>query len=237
MADHAITATALVVADESAVEPFVTGGLCRLPSDRLDEAVDALAKVKEARGISADAEIHCRILFNADARARSPCKDLSVEECVELVAASVKAMNSLGGMWFGCWVDRSRYPRELRLLNGRPFHVEAKHLAGIMVQSALTHVSSDYQLAFDADPTKIDWGLARMQQATHFARVHPRAVRLPISHQSLLEMADVAAYTLAQSLIAGLKPNNRKARNFKGVLEIMQMRISYFEYSPEQPRH
>jgi hypothetical protein len=115
MAEHAITAAALVVADESAVQPFVTGGLCRLPTGKLDEAVDALAKVKEARGISADAEIHCRILFHAEARARSPYKDLSAEECVELVAASVKAMNGLGGTWFGCWVNRDKYPRTLQL--------------------------------------------------------------------------------------------------------------------------
>jgi len=146
----------------------------------------------------------------------------------------------LGATWFGCWVDREKYPRKLQLVDGQAFQVEAKHLAGILVNAALTtlhhHDGSDYQLAFDADPTKIDWGLARMQQATHFARTHAQAVKLPVSHQSLLEMADVAAYTLAQSLIAGLRPNNRKARNFKGVLETMQMRISRFEYLPEQPQ-
>jgi hypothetical protein len=67
-------------------------------------------------------------------------------------------------------------------------------------------------------PTKIDWGLARRMQAAHFARVHPNAIQLPDAHKSLLEMADVAAYALAQSKLAALEPHNRKPDNFQTCL-------------------
>lgn len=235
MGEHGIAAQHLVLADESAVDPFVTGGLCRLPSEKLNEAIGALARVKAAYGVRSDAEIHCRRLFVADARAKTPFKNLSPQECVELIIASVKAINSLGGTWFGCWVDRGKYPRELQLVEGRPFRVETKHLAGLVVQSALfvldDHVGSNYQLAFDPDPTKIDWGLTRMQQATHFARTHPQMVKLPISYQPLLELADIAAYTVGQKM---LKPTNRKAKHFKSILQTMQMRTATLEYRPEE---
>jgi hypothetical protein len=69
-------------------------------------------------------------------------------------------------------------------------------------------------MAYDVDRTKIDWGLANRMQASHFARTHSNATGLTDDQRSLLELADVAAYTLAQSLLADLQPNNRKARRF-----------------------
>jgi hypothetical protein len=87
-------------------------------------------------------------------------------------------------------------------------------------------------LAFDPDPTKIDWGLAKRTQATHFARTHPQAITLPEVHKPLLEMADVAAYTVAQSLLADLNPKDKKARHFPAILKLMNMRSSRFAYTP-----
>ena len=226
----------LVLADESTAGPFVTGGLLRLPANQVDPAVAALAKVKIDRGIGADAEIHCRVLFNGDARHRSPFSALSPDQCVGLVTACVEAMNAVGGTWWGCWVCRDEYPTELQLLEGDLFRVETKHLTGLVVHGALVcvqhHVGPDYLLAFDPDRTKIDWGLARKMQATHFARTHPQAVDLPDAHKPLLEMADVAAYTVAQSLLADMNANGRKAHRFPAVLKLMQMRSSHLEYKP-----
>jgi hypothetical protein len=77
-------------------------------------------------------------------------------------------------------------------------------------------VGTSYRLAFDPDPTKIDWGLASKTQATHFSRINSQAMVLPDAHKPLLEMADVAAYTLAQSLVAetrGSSATDRKARH------------------------
>lgn len=228
--------SALILADESVIDRFVCGGVLRLPSDKIDDAVASLAETKISIGVDAEAEIHCRILFQADARSRSQFKALAPDRCIELVTACVDAMNAIGGTWFGCWVDRDSYPTELQLVEGVKFRVEAKHLAGIVVQGALQcvkhHVGADYRLAFDPDPTKIDWGLAARLQATHFARTHPQAITLPGAQKSLLEMADIAAYTIIQSLAADLAPNNRKAQNFPAILKRMQMRTSHLTYSP-----
>jgi len=116
-------------------------------------------------------------------------------------------MNAAGGTWWGSWVDRKTYPTVLRLVEGQPFRVESKHLAGFMVSSALARVDiehavgTSYRLAIDPDPTKIDWGLA----------------------------------TLAQSLVAesrGSSATDRKARHFPPILKLMQMRVSPVEYRP-----
>jgi hypothetical protein len=209
-----------------------------LPAERVEAAVAALAKAKIDRGVSADAEIHCRILFHGDARRRSPFAALNPRECLELITACVEAMNAVGGTWWGTWVDRKRYPTELRLVGGRLFRVEPKHLAGFMVASALARVDIDYgagstyRLAFDPDPTKIDWGLANKVQATHFLRINSQVVALLDAHKPLLEMADVAAYTLAQSCLADSGANRRKAQHFPPILKLMDMRVSIFEYRP-----
>ena len=91
-----------------------------------------------------------------------------------------------------------------------------------------------YQLAFDPDPTRIDWGLIRRQQATHFSRTHPNAIELPEVHKPLLEMADIAAYTAAQSLLADREPGNRKARRFPPLLRLMAMKLVKFAYPTSQ---
>jgi hypothetical protein len=159
------------------------------------------------------------------------------KQCVELITACVEAMNAVGGTWRGSWVDRKKYPPELRLIDGQPFRVETKHLAGIVVFATLArvdieHVDTGYRLAFDPDPTKIDWGLARKVQATHFSRINSEAIALPVAHKPLLEMADVAAYTLAQSCLADSGANDRKARHFPRILKLMDMRVGILEYRP-----
>jgi hypothetical protein len=225
------TVPPLVLADESTADQFVTGGLLQLPAESVETAVAALAKVKADRSVSAEAEIHCRVLFHGDARRRSPFAALNPHQCVELVTECVAAMNAVGGTCRGCWVNRKIYPTELRLVEGQPFRVEPKHLAGLMVSAALVNIES-YRLAFDPDPTKIDWGLARKMQATHFSRINPQAIALPYAQRPLMEMADIAAYTLAQSLVANVEVNNRKARRFRSILRLMDMRVSIFEYRP-----
>ena len=97
------------------------------------------------------------------------------------------------------------------------------------------HDKEDFDLAFDPDRTKIDWGLVQRMQATHFARVHPNAIQLPDAHKPLLEMADVAAYALAQSRLAALEPNNRKPRQFSDLPTLMRMNVIEFAYRPPSP--
>src|SRR5580700_5033957 len=89
-----------------------------------------------------------------------------------------------------CFTARDgKGPTVLRLVEGQPFRVESKHLAGFMVFSALARVDiehavgTSYRLAFDPDPTKIDWGLATRTQATHFSRINSQAIVLPDAHK------------------------------------------------------
>jgi hypothetical protein len=226
---------ALALSDESTAGPYVTGGIMRLPTRNVAGALEAITAAKGKRGVAADARIHCRMLFHPDARRKSAFKHLKVDDIHELLVECVLRLKSLGASWWGAWADQRAYPKELQLVDGQRFAVSTKHIAGLVCFAALSSmehgVAGDYDFAFDPDPTKIDWGLVRRQQATHFARVHPNAIELADAHKSLLQMADVAAYTLAQSQLALLEPGNRKAKRFPALLNSMSMGISEFAYA------
>jgi hypothetical protein len=231
------TTIPLVLADESSAGPFVTGGALRLPAARVDDAVRTLAEIKANHGLPEGARIHCRILFAGDARRKSPFKALTPDDVHELLKECVIRMLTLGGTWWGAWVNKTTYPRHLQIKDGKPFAIMDKHLAGMVAFGALVmmehFVGPEYRLGFDPDPTKIDWGMMRRTQATHFARIHSNVADLPDEHKPLLEMADVAAYTLVQSLMADFAPGNRKAARFPELLKLTAMRSSEFAYTPE----
>jgi hypothetical protein len=207
----------------------------------MDAVLAAIRTTKGRRGIPGDARIHCREIFAGDRRRKSAFRILNPNEVHELISECVEAVSGSGATWWGAWVDRQRYPLQLQLgQQERPFDVTAKHLAGLACFSALVNlehnVGPEYRLAFDPDPTKIDWGLARRMQATHFARTHSNAVPLPDEQQPLLEMADIGAYAVAQSFLADLEPGNRKAKRVAPLLKLMRMSIGRFAYAPpEEP--
>jgi hypothetical protein len=155
-----------------------------------------------------------------------------------MLSECVDTMLRNGGQWTGCYVHADTYPKELRLLEGVTYPVTTKHLAAFVTTGAIEVMErttdSDFQLAFDPDPSKVDWGLLNRMQATHFARVNARAIVLDPEEQCLLEMADIAAYTLAQSLLCQYAPRSRKPWHpaFTALLLRMQMRTAEFSYKP-----
>ncbi len=201
-----------------------------------ERASKAIRSVKESRGIPPQAKIHCRVLFSGDARRRSQFSHLNPDDAHNLLVETVDSMLGLGGLWFSAWVDRTRYPRQLQLVDGAPFDVGEKHLAGLACFAAITamqhHQGVKYELAFDPDRTKIDWGLVHLQQATHFARTHSNAIALPEGEGSLLEMADICAYSTAQSLLASHNRNNKRAARFADLVRRMNIRTAEFAYTP-----
>ena len=144
-------------------------------------------------------------------------------------------MLNLGGLWFSAWIDQTRYPRQLKLADGPLFDVSEKHLTGLACFAAIVnmqhHQGETYELAFDPDRTKIDWGLARLQ-ATHFARVHSNAIDLASDQSCLLDMADICAYASAQALLAGNNRLNKKTARFVSLVKDMNIRTSEFCYQP-----
>jgi hypothetical protein len=94
------------------------------------------------------------------------------------------------------------------------------------------HRGAAYRLVYDADRTKIDWGLTGRLQATHFLRVHPNAGTPTDRERLLLELADVAAYTLGQALTAIRQPNSRRAKRFLELAELMRLASTELHYSP-----
>ena len=230
----------LVLADESTGDPFVVSGTLRLPPDSVASAVRSIRTIKIDRGIAPAAKIHCRILFAGSARLRSPFKYLSVGDCHAMLADCVEAMLKHDGRWVGCYVNANLYPRELRLLEGIMFPVTRKHLAGLVMSASVNEMAritdNNYQLAFDPDPSQVDWGLANRMQATHFARIDPQSIKLAPDEACLLEMADIAAYTLAQSILCQYSPITRKPWHlpFPDLLKRMRMHTAEFAYTPDR---
>lgn len=227
----------LVLADESAVGAVVTAGLLRLPAASVDEAISRIGDLKAKAGIASEIRIHCRVMFAPHSRKNAQFRHLNVDGLHELLLANVSAMNQLGGTWWGAHVDRSKYPKSLRLVEGEAFEVTAKHLAGMVFCAATTnmehHGGPSYRLAFDPDPTKIDWGLVSRVQATHFARIHSQRIDLTPHQLALLEMADVVSYTLAQAVHYASRPEDRKGRRYRTLAAVMQIKSVEFAWRPE----
>jgi hypothetical protein len=230
----------LILADESTSQSFVAGAALRLPAASVAPAIDAIRGLKEDRDIAPTAKIHCRELFAGSARLKSPFKTLDVKACQELLKACVDVVNALGARWYGSHCDASKYPAELRLVDGEQFAVSPKHLAAMAVTGAMRQAegegpeASHYQFAFDPDPSMIDWGLIARTQATHFSRIHPAAIELTASERPLLDLADIAAYALAQTSLLKRSPERAKwwHKSFPLLIEQMRMQQSVFSYDP-----
>jgi hypothetical protein len=164
LADRNVTSD-LILADESNADPFVVGGTLRLPAAAVEPAIQAIQKIKSDRGIAPGAKIHCRELFAGNARLKSPFKTFDVKNCQEILESCVDAANAVGARWYGTYCDASAYPSELRLIDGKTFPVQKKHVAALTVNSALMLAegpqASNYQFAFDPDPSLVDWGWQR----------------------------------------------------------------------------
>lgn len=229
----------LVLADESTADPFVVGGTLRLPAASVAPAARAISKIKYDNSIAPLAKIHCKELFHGSTRLRSPFKAFDVKACHELLASCVDVVNALGAQWYGTYCDASAYPTELRLIDGKTFRISKKHVAALTVNSAMMLAegsqSSNYQFAFDPDSSLIDWGLAARTQATHFSRTHPAAIELKLPERSLLDLADIAAYALAQSCLVKRSPERTKwwQEAFPPLIERMRMQTANFFYDPK----
>jgi hypothetical protein len=175
-------------------------------------------------------------MFHAEGRRKTALEGLPPEEIDRLLIGCITELRGLGASFFGAWVDRERYPRTLRLLEGESFPVHEKHLAGILSTPTLLAAadalgSSNISLIYDPDRTPVDWGLARRMQASHFVRILDNA-KPPATEwdRALLDMADIAAYALSHSRLASVQPNNRKLRRFAGYMNTLSTNVSELFY-------
>lgn len=223
--------------DESSSGPFITGGAVSVREEDAQAALEAILEVKRKWRVAPDAKIHCRVLMAGSARLKSPFKHLSLEDCHSLLAECVDSVNAVGVKWWGGWVDQELYPRQLQLVDGEQFDVTDKHIKSLAVQAAIKTFehhqnTTDYRLAYDPDPSLVSWGLKNRIQATHFSRTHPQAVELAIEEQRLLDLADVAAYALAQALLVSfeppyLKPWHKKMAELTERMKLAASRMAY----------
>lgn len=226
----------VVAADESTSGHFVTCGMLWIPPDRIEECLERLRGAKRSHGVPEAAEIHCRRLFNHHARAKSAFRQMSIADIVNLISDCVNGMSALGVRWFGMWCDKSKYPSTFRMLEGTDFVVTDKHIAGLLMGACVFQVEdaagAAFDLIYDRDPTRIDWGMPAKMQATHFARVSAHAVCRP-ECAAFLEMADVAAHLLAKAKSATEQGDVLRFQQLLTIYNSMQMSVASFSWRPE----
>ena len=220
--------------DESTAKHIVTTGLVAVPEVALADAYLKIGQSKARFGLPRDASIHCRILFHADARRKSPFSNFSAENLDDLLMDCIIQLRTLGSTFWVAWVDRSKYPPTLRLFEGQEFRVTDKHLAGIL-SMAVTRALQDKmgtapKLIYDPDRTKIDWGLARKMQASHFARITNHAQPSDQTTRPLVDIADVVAYSASHALLSPHEPHNRKLRRFVQYARIISPTLSHLSW-------
>lgn len=226
-----------VFGDESCTKEVVTFAIAVVPSSRADALEQGLACLKESKGQSAEADLHCRVLFNGSARLRSSWRALSIEAVFLLYEEFADLLKNNGVTTLCVFADRSRLPARIP---GGPWKTRSglwtpgrspdvvlgeKQLAGLCgnaTQLPLKEFPGLDKVRFWADPdrTQIEW-LGRRSQAsntlsmlmgseTGVARVSPQEVQR--AKPVLLQVADFAAYFFSRSKSRKLDANRSRFR-------------------------
>lgn len=210
--------TVLLYGDESHSNEIVTYGFVIIPAKNVAAVEQALKDAKSRYGLAQETRVHCRCLFNRDARAKTAFAKFSVEDVLrfleELMAVSFKA-GARG--WVGYLntqkaPDRLLFESNCRAAADRWEVTNLKNRMLFCFQAAsapLTHMfpPSSIKAMVDGDKTKIPY-FEKKQQVdklrSFFPVEHNNAQFFPEAvHGSKplpLDLADVLAYAAARGL-------------------------------------
>lgn len=184
------------------------------PADRVAPAEASVAEHLERVGVSAGTRIHCREIFHAEARARSPWAHVhpsDIESMLERLCTDLKA---LGDQPLVMTLDLASWPRELSLPDGRPWTFDEKSIATTAYQYAFGVLGHKYpnakvRLWIDPEKTKIPWAAGRRKAESirrvfidrgHGAEPYELVPDIEDSPKPILiDVADIYAYTAAHA--------------------------------------
>lgn len=213
-----IDKTVLLYGDESHSNEIVTYGFVTVPAPNSAVLDNAVKDAKARHGLPQDTRIHCRSLFNKDARAKTAFAQFSDADVLrflnELMAASFEA--GVRG-WIG-YLDSQKAPDTLLFESTRgaaPEKWDVSNLKNRMLfcyQAAIAPLTnmfppSSVKAFVDGDKTKIPY-FDKKRQADNlrsfFPVEHKNTKFLPEAvHGSKplpLDLADVLAYAAARGL-------------------------------------
>jgi hypothetical protein len=235
--------------DDSMREAMAVCAAVVVDAARVDEAEAALKYAKESCGVDSATPIHCREMFNLEARQTGPWARFSDDELRPFVSRACLILKRVTRQPIVVVV-----PTKLKGLppeQGAPgfpgFQPDAKGAASLAYVGVMAHLRSLYRdvglrIWIDRETTRIPWGRQRLQaqntRQTYLdlgpgiepEKVAPEPMTGP--RPPLLEIADVYAYAALQVACARSDALGRWAQVL--MAHIQPIRGIYAE-PPEQP--
>ena len=158
-------------ADESSHGNVVVCALAVFSSLVIAEAEDKLAKAKRSVGMSPEALLHCKILFNGDRRRKSEWSNVEPRDIYSMLRRLCIEIKQLAEQPVISFTCRDDIPAELihPLNESEPVSYKAspfneKGAISFLYSSIFARASNKYGLGrvrvwIDPDKTKIPWGL------------------------------------------------------------------------------
>jgi hypothetical protein len=222
--------------DDSIREPTAVCAAVVVDAARVDEAEAALKFAKESEGVDPATPIHCRAMFNLEARRTGPWSRFSDDQLrafVSRVCVSLKRV-TLEPLVIVVPTKLKGFLPE----HGAPgFQHDAKGAASIAYIMAMGRLRMEYpdatlRIWIDRETTKIPWGRQRRQAqntrqtilelipGADLAKVAPEPMTGP--RPPLLEVADIYAYVALQVAGARRDALGRWAQNLLAYIQPLQ---------------
>ena len=210
--------TIFLYGDESHAHEIVTYGFVIVPAQNIASVELALKEVKARYGLSDDVRIHCRNMFNKDARAKTVFAKFSTEHVLRFLNELMTASFVAGARGWVGYLDTQKAPDILLFESNGGAGADkwdVRDLKNRMLfcyqaaSAPLTHMfPPSYVKAFvDGDKTKIPHFDKRRQAdslRTFFPVEHNDAKFVPEAVHGLkpspLDLADLLAYAAARGL-------------------------------------
>lgn len=230
--------------DESSFKEIVVYGVVVLHDFHMNPFQRFLVNLKLAYGVPSWAKLHCREVFNGDAKKKTGWKRLSETQVFQFSADVLTGLVASGASFFVGAVDKNEYPSELTTsVSSSKTTMGNKQLTALVFQGALLPLSEVFQsqkirLYADSDKTLVSFfgRKGRADKNYKFANpltgtmFHPEINEGRGKHQ-LMEVADLFAYVAAHAL------SGESARNkdrFRALYQICKPTLSTLVYDPEE---
>ncbi|WP_204138797.1 hypothetical protein [Halomicronema sp. CCY15110] len=229
--------------DESSFKEVVVYGLLVLHKHDWRAAENLLTELKKEHGLSPSDILHCRVLFNDHARAKSAWREWSNEEVFIFLKILLRELRTCRPMYCVCAVNRNEYPTEFS--DSADFSgcvMETKQLAGILFQGVAMPLFErlgvdNVRVWVDPDRTKIPWFGKRVQAHRNYQSKDPKTQKTLIPESfpdnakpALLEVADLIAYTAAHVLSSSPHSNKRR---FEELYRVCKPELRVLTWDPE----
>jgi hypothetical protein len=232
-----------VFADDSVIGNAVVYGFVAFRPELIDPAIGAINKIKAKYFAPPEAMLHCRVLFNDAARAKSEWAHLVEDQPYFLCYDVAKAVRGIGVLCAIGFMDKLTVPERMEAVYyrgmeeepirvGHPLNdkqlLQYAYMSGALLFDQA--VGRDHvRVWIDPDRTKIEWLGQRRQAKSIHEFIKPSGDNVG-QGASLLEVADLLAYSSARVLS---RDRRRGWMHFKLIHRCLAPHLQTMRLKPE----